>query len=427
MLPLLQAAAGVVLIPLAIWFFSERRFDVSDVATARGALAVIAVQFAIALALLSVPQAGLVFDALTAIVLALQAATEQGAQLLFGYLAGGPAPFTPSDPGKTYLLAFRALPLILVLSAIVRVLYYWGVLQRVVAAVATLMRHTTGAGGPLATASAASIFLGTVEAPLLVRPYLATMGRGALFATMVVVMSTVAGTVMALYASVLSQSVPGAAGHLLAASIMNVPGALLLARLSVPEGFAGGPTQAEIALDDPPRSTMDAIAQGTFDGIRLVVTVAAMLIVMVALVSLVNACLSLVPSPVDRPLSLEVIFGALFTPLAMLIGIPYAEAPAAGALLGQKLILNEFLAYLDFARLMSAEPDALSDRSRLIMTYALCGFANLGSMGILIGGLSALVPERRDEVVALAPRAVAVGFFATLLSAAIIGCVSSVG
>ncbi|MEL7050046.1 MAG: nucleoside transporter C-terminal domain-containing protein, partial [Pseudomonadota bacterium] len=302
----------------------------------------------------------LFFDGIGSAVLALQAATDQGAQLVFGYLAGGPPPYDAANPQNSFVLAFRILPLILVLSAIVRILYYWGILQRFVAAVAAILTRTTGAGGPLGTAAAASIFLGTVEAPLLVRPYLKTMGRGALFATMVAVMSTVAGTVMALYAGLLSSSVPGAAGHLVAASIMNVPGALMLARLSVPEGFAGGPKTAVIEMDDPPRSTMDALAQGVIDGIQLVATVAAMLIAVVALVALVNIMLGQLPSPFAEPVTLQLLLGYAFAPLAFLIGIPVSEAATAGSLLGQKLVLNEFLAYLDMVQLMAADPAALS-------------------------------------------------------------------
>lgn len=419
-----QSVLGIVLIPLAVWALSENRKAVTTWATLRGVIIVLSLQVFLALLMLKLPQAKVFFDGMTNGVFALQAATDQGAQLLFGYLAGGEPPFDAAKPQLGYLLAFRVLPLILVLSALVRLFYYWGILQRVVAAVAFVLRRTVGAGGPLGTASAASIFLGLIEAPLMVRPYLKDMGRGAFFATMVVVMSTVAGTVMALYASVLSTSVPGVAGHLLIASLMNVPAALMLARLSVPDGFEGGPEAASLTLEDPPRSSMDAIAQGALDGLQLIATVASLLIVIVALVALVNIMLGQLPSPFAKPITLQLLLGLLFTPLAVLIGIPLSEASTAGALLGQKLVLNEFLAYLDFARILAEDPAALEPRSRLIMTYALCGFANLGSLGILIGGLTAMVPERRQDIVDLAPRAVAVGFVTTLLSAAIIGCMT---
>jgi concentrative nucleoside transporter, CNT family len=246
------------------------------------------------------------------------------------------------------------------------------------------------------------------------------MGRGALFAAMTVGMATVAGTVMALYATILEPVLPGAAGHVLAASLMNAPGALMLARLAVPAGFEGGPIAATIRLDNPPRSAMDAIAQGTIDGLKLLASVVAMLIVMVALVALANSLIGFLTSPLGTPITLQQILGWICTPLALLIGVPLSEATLAGSFIGQKIVLNEFLAYLDLARL---EPHALSPRSRLLLTYALCGFANLGSLGIMIGGLTAMVPERRDEIIELAPKSVVVGLLATLLSAAIVGTI----
>ncbi|MEO1205226.1 MAG: nucleoside transporter C-terminal domain-containing protein [Pseudomonadota bacterium] len=427
MLPVFQSLAGLIVIPLMVWAWSENRKASVNAKAVFMVVGIIAVQFALALLLFKVPQAKLFFDALSNVVAALQAATDQGTQLVFGYLAGGPAPFDATNPQNGFVLAFKVLPLILVLSAIVRILYYWGLLQRFVGAVASVLARIVGVGGALATAAAASIVLGTIEAPLLIRPYLKTMGRGALFATMVVVMSTVAGTVMALYAGLLNASVPGAAGHLVAASLMNVPGALMLARLSVPDGFndeaSDGVKSVQVTFDDAPQSTMDALAQGVADGIQLVVSVAAMLIVVVALVALVNIILGQLPSPFEGPITLQLLLGYAFAPLALLIGIPTSEVSFAGALLGQKLILNEFLAYLSLSQTLAADPSVLSERSRLIMTYALCGFANLGSLGILVGGLTAMVPERRDEIVRLAPRAVGVGFLTTLLTASIIGCI----
>lgn len=416
-----QSLVGLVAIPLLALAISENRTPLLG----RGALAVVlpalSVQAAIAVLLLKLPAARHFFEAVTHVVEALQRATDAGMQLVFGYLSGGPAPFAMTQPQNAYLLAFRGLPLILVLSAIVRLLYHWGALQRLVGGVAFVLRRTIGVGGPLGTVSAASIFLGLIEAPLLVRPYLKGMTRGALFATMAVVMATVAGTVMALYASLLQPVLPGAAGHLLAASLMNVPAALMLARITVPEGFGEGPQTSAIRLDDPSESSMDAIVKGTSEGVGLLTTVIAMLIVIVAVVALANMALGVVTAPLGGPYTLQQILGFLCAPLAWAMGIPWSEAGTAGALLGQKLILNEFLAYLDLAKTPEA---ALSPRSRLIMTYALCGFANLGSLGILIGGLTAMAPERRAEIVALGPRAVAVGFLATMLSGAMIGLVA---
>jgi len=223
---------------------------------------------------------------------------------------------------------------------------------------------------------------------------------------------------MALYASILAPVVPGAAGHIVSASLINVPGAMMLARLVVPREFTGGPRTAQVTMDDPPHSSMEAVTQGTTEGIGLVAGVAAMLIVVVSLVALVNAILGVAGDVAGGPLTLQRILGVVCMPLAFVIGIPWSEAATAGGLIGQKVVLNEFLAYLDLVRTPAG---ALSERSRLLLTYALCGFANLGSLGILIGGLSAMAPERRSEITELAPRAMLVGFLATMLSASVVG------
>ncbi len=414
----LQSALGIFLIPLLAWAISENRAAMSLGAKLRFVVGGIALQFLLVALLLHMPWTRALFEVLATAVLALQAAADAGATLVFGYLASGPAPFKAERPEASFILAFRVLPLILVLSAIVRLLYYWGVLQRVVQAAAWALQRAFGTGGPLATSAASSVFLGLVEAPLLIKPYLKDMPRGALFAAMAVTMATVAGTVMALYASILSSVVPGAAGHLIAASVINVPGALVLSRLAVPDGFSGGPSSADIAIDDAPASSVDAIVKGTFDGLHIVAAVAATLIVMVSLVALVNTILGQFGEVGGSKLTLQLILGYLCMPFAFIIGIPMSEAPVAGSLIGQKVILNEFLAYLELLKVPAGE---LSARSKLLITYALCGFANLGSLGILIGGLSVLCPERRAEIVELAPRALVIGFLTTLLTASIIG------
>jgi len=414
----LQSVLGIVLIPLAACLISESPNELDWRQRGEVIATGLVLQFGLVGLLLAMPWTRSVFDALGGAVLALQAATDAGAQLVFGYLAGGPAPFEAAKPQNTFVIAFRVLPMILVLSALVRVLYYWGVLQRVVQGFAWLLQRSFGTGGPLSTAAAGSVFLGLVEAPLLIRPYIKDMGRGALFAAMAVSMATVAGTVMALYASILAPVVPGAAGHIVSASLINVPGAMMLARLVVPREFTGGPRTAQVTMDDPPHSSMEAVTQGTTEGIGLVAGVAAMLIVVVSLVALVNAILGVAGDVAGGPLTLQRILGVVCMPLAFVIGIPWSEAATAGGLIGQKVVLNEFLAYLDLVRTPAG---ALSERSRLLLTYALCGFANLGSLGILIGGLSAMAPERRSEITELAPRAMLVGFLATMLSASVVG------
>ena len=286
-----------------------------------------------------------------------------------------------------------------------------------------MLQRSLGVTGPVGTAAAANIFVGMVEAPLLIRPYLASMSRSGLFATMTVGMAGVAGTVLALYATVIGSAVPGAAGHLIVASVISVPAALLLSELMVPEASASNAPSAsdkdtDIVIDDPPRSSMDAIAQGTREGIDLLVNVTAMLIVIVALVALANQVLGFATAPLGVRLTFEQILGEVFAPLAWLIGIPWAECTAAGALLGVKTVLNEFVAYLQLA---ATPPGALSERSRLILTYALCGFANFGSLGIMIGGMAAMVPARRAEIASLGAKTLISGTLATLMTAAVVG------
>lgn len=422
MLPL-QSLAGVVALPLIAWLISEDRRAASPGVMLRRVALAIAAQFLIAALLLRIPAAALLFEALGSAVRALQAATLAGMSFVFGYLGGGPAPFAETQPANSFTLAFRALPLILVMSVLSRVLYHWRVLPAIVRALAGVLSRGFGISAPLGVAAGAKVFLGMVEAPLLIRPYLKALGRGELFALMTVGMATVAGTVFALYAAILEPVVPGAAGHVLAASLMNVPAALMIARLMVPKGFAEEHgAGAAIALElDTGHSTMEAIAQGTTDGLKLLANVIAMLVVMVALVALANMALAAVLKPFALEMTFQKALGLVAWPFAVLVGIPVSEAATAGALIGEKIVLNELLAYLDLARLPA---DALSPRSRTIMTYALCGFANLGSIGIMVGGLSAMVPERRSEIAGLAMRSLLSGVMATLLTAAVVGVIT---
>jgi CNT family concentrative nucleoside transporter len=421
-----QSLAGLVVIPLIAWLLSERHSAIGPARLVRLLAAGLGLQLAIAGIMLNVAAVRVAFDWAAGIVTALQSATGAGVQLVFGYLAGGPAPFQTVDPRNTFILAFHALPLILVISALTKLFYHWGILQRVVHAIGWVLRRTLGVSGPVGTSAAANIFVGMVEAPLLVRPYLATMSRAGLFATMTVGMAGVAGTVLAVYATILQSVLPGAAGHLIVASVISVPAALLLSELMVPQEPAKAGAEAlgasdvddKIVIDDPPRSSMDAIAQGTWEGVVLLANVTAMLIVAVALVALANQLLGLAAAPFGLQLTFQQILGLAFAPLAWLTGIPWAECSAAGALLGVKTVLNEFIAYLQLA---ATAPAALSDRSRLILTYALCGFANFGSLGIMVGGIAAMVPARRAEVASLGAKTMISGTLSTLMTAAVVG------
>jgi CNT family concentrative nucleoside transporter len=229
-------------------------------------------------------------------------------------------------------------------------------------------------------------------------------------------MASTAGTVMVLYASFLGPVVPDAIGHILAASIISAPAAIVVAALMVPP--VGEPTAGRLAVDSPAKGAMDAVTRGTVDGMALLLNIVAMLIVLIALVTLANMALSLLPEVGEGPVTLQRMLGVLMAPLTWLAGIPAHEAVTAGALMGTKTVLNELIAYVDLSRLA---PELLEPRSRTIMTYALCGFANFGSLGIMIGGLATMVPERRDEVVALGMRSIVSGTLATLATGAAVG------
>jgi len=407
-----QPVLGLVLIVAFAWVLSEDRRAVAP----RLVIGALTMQFLFAAALLKLPPAKHVFLALNDVVTAVQTATEQGTGMVFGYLGGGPTPFDLVHPEHGFVLAFRALPLLLVISALSALLFHWRILPAVVRGFAWVLRRTLGTGGPLGLAAAANVFVGMTEAPLLIRPYLAGLSRSALFGVMTCGMATVAGTVMFLYAGILGPAIPDAMGHILVASVISAPAALLIAGLLVPE------TRTDDHRDPPPLTpettgAMDAITRGTLDAIPLWLNILAMLVVMVALVGLVNQGLGLFPDVAGAPLTAQRALGWVMAPLVWLIGIPWAEATTAGALMGVKTVLNELIAYLQLAAL---PPGALSPRSALIMTYALCGFANFGSLGILIGGLGAMAPQRRHEIVGLGMKSILAGTLATLMTGAVV-------
>ena len=410
--PQLQSLVGLFALLFLAWALSERRGDARLAPAAGG----VAVQLTLAALLLYLPAARELFALLNDLVLALESATRAGTSMVFGYLGGGELPFDEKSPGAGYVLAFRGLPMVLVVSALSALLFYWRILPKVVGAASWLLQRSLGVGGALGVATAANIFVGMTEAPLLIRPYLARLTRSELFTVMAAGMATVAGTVMALYAAILGPVIDGALGHILTASLISAPAAITVARLMVPEREAA--TAGEVSPERGAESAMDAVTKGTLSGIQLLLNIVAMLIVLVALVHLANLLLGLLPSLGGEAITLQRILGWLLAPLAWLMGIPWSEAAAAGSLLGMKTVLNELVAYLNLAGM---EAGSLSERSRLIMTYALCGFANLGSLGIMIGGLGTLVPERRGEIVELGMKSIVAGTLATCMTGAVVG------
>jgi CNT family concentrative nucleoside transporter len=413
-MPNLQSALGVFAILALALAISENRRAVPwrPVVTGLG------MTFALALLMLKVPQTEIAFAWINDAVIALAAATRAGTAFVFGYVGGGPPPFDLKNPGNAFILGFQALPVVLIISVLSSLLFYWRIMPPIVRGFSWALEKALDVGGAAGLSTAASTFVGNVEAPLFIRPYLASLSRSEMFIVMTGGMARIAGTVFVLYATILGPYIPDAAGHIVVASVLGAPAAILISLLMVPdpeEKHTGG------KLDDVAQSansTMDAIVKGTGAGLELLLNIVAMLIVFVALVHLANAILGLAPDFLGAPLTLQRALGWVMAPVCWLMGIPWNEAVTAGGLMGIKTVLNEFVAYLQLAAL----PDGTLDpRSKLIMLYALCGFANFGSLGIMIAGLSTMCPEKRDEVVSLGFKSIVSGTLTTCLLGAIVG------
>jgi concentrative nucleoside transporter, CNT family len=413
----LQSTFGVVALLMIAWVFSENRRAVSI----RQATIGLIVTLVTAIALLKLPLVTRAFGAINDAVDAISDASRAGTSFVFGYLGGGALPFDLKAPGADFILAFQALPIVLLMSVLTTLLFYWRVLPPIVRGMAWLLERTLGVGGAVGLSTAANIFLGMVEAPLFIRPYLTQLSRSELFLVMTGGMAGIAGTVLVLYATLLGSVIPDAAAHFVIASVLGAPAAILVSLIMVPE-TSGKRTGG--LLDDPDvqvSSTMDAIVKGTAAGLELLLNIVAMLIVLVALVHLVNAMLGLLPAIGGAPISLQRMLGYVMAPVCWLMGLPWPQAVTAGSLMGTKTILNELIAYVDFSKL---PPDALDARSRLIMLYAMCGFANFGSLGIMIGGLGTMAPDRREEINSLGPKSIISGTLTTCLMGAIVGVLS---
>ncbi len=378
----------------------------------------ILLQIVICFLLLKVPVISAGFAYLTQAVNALSQATQQGTTFIFGYLGGGPTPFEVTNPNAVITFAFQLLPLVIVMSALSALLWYWGVLPLIVRAISRVFEKTLGTRGPAGLAAAANVFVGQVEAPLLVKPYIARMTRYELLLLMTAGMATIAGSVMVIYASMLGNILDGALGHLLTKSLMSVPAAILFSHLLLPELPTAGSDAS------PPRiygGSMDAVTQGTSDGLNVYLGILAMLLVLITFVAIFNSFLGLLPEVGGAALSLERVAGWVFAPIAWCMGIPWSEAPLVGSLLGIKTILNEFIAFIELSNLPAG---SLSGRSQLIATYGLCGFANISSMGILIAGIGALCPERKLELGELAPKALLAATLGTCMAGSVVAIVA---
>jgi CNT family concentrative nucleoside transporter len=415
----LQSAFGVAALLVLAWVLGENRRSVS----LRQAIVGLAVTFATAIVLIKLPGVAHMFGAINDAVGAIASASRAGTSFVFGYLGGGALPFDPKSPGADFVLAFQALPIVLLMSVLTTLLFYWRILPPIVRGMAVALERTLGIGGAVGLSTAANIFLGMVEAPLFIRPYIAKLTRSELFLVMTGGMAGIAGTVLVLYATLLAPLIPDAAGHFVIASVLGAPAAILVSLIMVPEtrdvktaGSAGDSRLAE----DPElhaTSTMDAIVKGTTSGIELLINIIAMLIVLVALVHLANSILGLLPE-LGGAITLQRLLGYIMAPVCWLMGLPWPQAVPAGSLMGTKTVLNELIAYVDFSKL---PPGTLDPRSRLIMLYAMCGFANFGSLGIMVGGLGVMAPERRAEINSLGLKSIVSGTLTTCLMGAIVG------
>jgi CNT family concentrative nucleoside transporter len=409
-IPQLQSALGLVVFIAIAWSLSENRkaFPWTTVIVGVG------LQILLATLFLGVPFMRAALLQLNVVVDVISAAATKGSSFAFGYIGGGTPPFEVKNPAAMVSLAFGILPIVLVMSALSALLWHWKILQWVVEGFAFALEKTMKIGGALGVGVASNIFLGTIEAPLLIRPYLEKLTRSELFTLFTCGLANVAGTVLVLFANVLNPVIPGALGHIIVASLLSLPASIVLSKVMIPGDET---TPANVGTGRLYRSTMDAISTGAEDGMKIFLSIIAMLIVMVALVALADSILANIVIG-NEPLSFARIAGWLFAPLVWLIGVPWQDAATAGGLMGTKVILNEFIAYLNLAALPA---DALTDRTKLLMLYAMCGFANLSSVGMVIAGVSALAPSRRDEIVQLSLWSLIPGTLSTCMTAAVVG------
>ena len=409
----MQGLLGIVVLLLLAYLFSENRKSVDLRYLSIGLLT----QLVVAFVFFQIPIISELLLYMNVVVAVIESATLEGSRFLFGYLGGGGVPFEIDNDSYLYLFAFRVLPNVIVFCVLIAVFWYWKILPTVVKVFGLILKKLLGVSGAVGTSAASTLFLGMVETPMIIRAYLARLTRSEFFTVMTCGMSTVAGSVMIIYASTLSSIVPGAIGHIIIGSVINIIGAIYISRVIVPED--GLPTNSDSFDDLGYSSTMDAITRGTQDGLKLALNIAGMLLVIISLVALINSVLGTL-SYLGAPLSMQMLLGWIFSPLAWLIGIPWSESQVAGNLMGIKIVLNEMIAYIELASL----GDSLSESSQLILLYALCGFANFGSLGILIGGLSTLVPERKKDYLNLAPKSLISGNIVTFITAAIVGLVA---
>jgi len=411
-----QGLIGLAAVLLLAWSLSEDRANRPGWRWLGGALLL---QLAIAVIVVRVPAVWAAVGVANQGVAAIEKATLVGSSYMFGFLGGAPLPFALAQGASPPLIiAFQILPLIIVFSALSALLWHWGILKALVRGLSWALRRTLGVSGVVGLGGGGTLFLGVVESPLVLRAWFATMSRSDLFAIMAMIMATISGAILVLYASTLGNVIPNAAGHLIVASLISLPAALMVARLMVPgQPQSTEPAEPDLAYD----GAMDAVVRGAMEGVQLMLAVIGIIITIFALVGLADQILALAPHVDGAALTLKRMFGWIFSPFMWAIGVPWDQATVAGALMGTKAILNEYVAYLDLAALPAG---TLDPRSALIVTYALAGFANLASIGLLVSTIASLCPERRAEAAGLGVKSWIAGNFATLMTGAMIGLVT---
>ena len=409
---IIQSLIGIVVLILIALPFSESIQEIK----VKFIIYALLIQTSLAFILLEIPFISSFFDVMSIAVESLRLSAIEGSSFVFGYLGGGEAPFEVSNNQNLPIFAFTFLPMLIFLSALSALLWHWKILPFLIKLLAKLFEKPLDAKGPIGLAATANIFLGQLEAPLLIKPYLNKMNQRDLLIIMTVGMSTIAGSVMVLYITWLDDKFSGVIGHFLTASILSVPAAIMFSNILIPSAQ----TELKTAKEDLKmyESSMDAISVGTKDGLNMFLSVIASLIVFLSLVALADFMLGIIPNVYGEPLSLERITAFIFAPIAWLMGIPFSEIIPAGNLLGTKTIFNELIAFND---LRDLDTNILSERSQLIMLYGICGFANISSVGILLGGLSAICPDIRGTLLKIAFRAL----FAATLASCLTGTVVS--
>lgn len=408
----IQGGTGLIAFIFLAWLMSENRRQVNF----RQVIVGLLIQAFLAFVVLKISVVREVFLIIGQGIDSLKDATCEGTKFVFGYLGGGECPFVLKEGSSPFIFAFQPLPMVMVVSALSMVLFHWNVLPLMVRGFSAVLKRGLNIGGALGVCCAAKVFLGQTEAPLLIRPYLTKISRSELFTVMTAGMATTSATIMVLYGTLLEGIIDHPISHILTASIISIPAAVVISRVMVPQ--VGEHTEGNLVMPYKFSGAMDAVSQGASDGLKMFLNIMAMLIVAIALVKLVNLLLGLCPSVGGEDLSLQRLLGYLFAPITWLMGVSWESALAAGHLLGTKTALNEVVAFIGFSELT---PGAMDPKSNIIMTYALCGFANFSSIGIQIGTFSALAPERREDVIKLGFRALIAGTFASCLSGTIVG------